>query len=120
MKKYSRIINSALATGTALVLPIATFAATRIGDILLQVKSLMDLFIPIFVTLGLLYFLVGLTEYILSSSEGGQTEGRNRIIYGILGLFVMVAVWGLVGVVANTFGIQGGGSVSLPSVVPVQ
>ena len=54
--------------------------------------------------LALLYFLVGVSKYILhSGSEEKRAEGYHMMIYGIVALFVMVSVWGLVGVLANTF-----------------
>ena len=44
--------------------------------------------------------------------EVTEKEARNVMIYGIIGLFVMVAVWGLVNVLINTFGL----STSVPQV----
>lgn len=117
MKQRALIKKVAFGAGL-LLFPVAAFAAD-ITSALLNVKRIMDLFIPIFITLGLLYFLYGLTEYILASEEGGKAEGRNRIIYGIVGLFVMVTVWGLVNVVATTFGVTGGQLNVLPC-VPTQ
>ncbi len=38
------------------------------------------------------------------------------MIAGIIALFVMAAVWGLVGVLANTFGVQTGGAATPPEV----
>jgi len=43
-------------------------------------------------------------------TAGGDEEkrkaGRNTMLYGIIGLFVMVAVWGLVNVLISTFGLD--------------
>ena len=39
------------------------------------------------------------------------------MIYGIIGLVVIVAMWGLVGIVVNTFGVGvGGGGLPIPTV----
>ena len=42
-------------------------------------------------------------------NSGGNSEelreGRNTIIYGIIGLFVIVALWGLVLLVKSELGI---------------
>jgi len=35
-----------------------------------------------------------------------KTEGKSHIIYGIIGLFVIVAVWGLVAIIVKTFGVS--------------
>jgi hypothetical protein len=41
------------------------------------------------------------------------------MIYGIIGLFVMVSVWGLVYFVGSLVGIEPGGGVNLPGVPAV-
>ena len=46
--------------------------------------------------------------YFISSDEEAKKKGRDRIIYGIIGLVVIIAIWGLVGVVRNSFGLNSG------------
>ena len=61
---------------------------------------------------GLAYFLYGVLKYLRKSSdETEREEGRQMMLYGIIALFVMVSVWGLVGVVAGTFNLD---NVALP------
>ena len=56
------------------------------------------------VGLALLYFLVGVFKYIQSvDNEEKRKEGTAMMTYGIIALFVMVSVWGLVNVLKNTF-----------------
>lgn len=56
---------------------------------------------------ALLYFLWGCVEYIRdASNEKGRAEARIRILHGILGLFAIVSVWGLVGIIQNTFDLD--------------
>ncbi len=69
---------------------------------------LLQFVVWILMALALLTFLYGLMRYMLSSGDdGARSESRQYIIYGILGLFVMVAMWGLVSVLTTTF-IPGG------------
>ena len=86
-----------------------TARSTTIADIMNDIKNLLDLAVPIMITICLLYFIYGLSQFILSSeSDDSRTEGRNRMIHGVVALFAIVAVWGLVGVVARSFQIGGG------------
>lgn len=63
--------------------------------------------------LGLLSFLYGLYGYIVNSGdENKRKESIQYIVYGLIGLFVMVAVWGLVAILANVLGQ----SVSIPQI----
>lgn len=56
------------------------------------------------VSLGLLYFLLGVLKYIQSvDNEEKRKEGATMMTYGLVALFVMVSVWGLVHVLEGTF-----------------
>ena len=60
-----------------------------------------------------------MAKFILAAgSEEGRKEGRNIMIWGIIALFVIVSVWGLVQVLNNTFlgGSRGDTSVDIPIV----
>src|SRR5581483_624169 len=41
------------------------------------------------------------------SSEEKREAGRQKMVYGIIGLFVMVSIWGLVNILTNTFKLRG-------------
>lgn len=54
--------------------------------------------------LAVVFFLVGVVKFMVSAGdETKRKEGRTMMIYGIIGLFVMVSVWGLVNLLSNTF-----------------
>jgi hypothetical protein len=38
--------------------------------------------------------------------EEKRKAGKSFMIWGLIALFVMVSIWGLVGVLSNTFGIN--------------
>jgi len=74
------------------------------------VKTLIDTYIvPTIIGLALLVFLYGIFTYIRSSDdEGTRKEGRTYMIYGIIGIFVMVSVWGFVRILTGTFCVSFG------------
>lgn len=60
--------------------------------------------VGLLVALSLVYFLWGVFKYIQSvGDETKRKEGVNMMTYGIIALFVIVSVWGLVNVLKNTF-----------------
>lgn len=67
-------------------------------------------YISIFIiALALAAFLYGLVSYIINSnSDEKRKESISYIVYGLIGLFVMVSFWGLVYVISNTFGFDTG------------
>lgn len=61
---------------------------------------------PLLITLAVIVFIIGVVKYIAGADDSAKrTEGRNFMVYGLLALFVMVSVWGLVGILQGTFGI---------------
>ncbi len=65
--------------------------------------------IPIIFAIAFIYFLLGVLKYVRSGGDGdARTEARNMMLYGIIALFVMSAVWGLVQVLADTVEIDTG------------
>jgi hypothetical protein len=61
---------------------------------------------PLLISAAVIVFIVGVVKYINGGDDSTKREeGRNFIIYGIVGLFVIVSVWGLVGILQGTFGL---------------
>jgi len=88
-----------------------------IQSIICQIGNILDTLIPIIVVLGVVYFIWGVVTYVISGDdEEAKKKGRTRMIYGIIGLVVIVALWGLVGIVTNTFDLNGSANVSIPTV----
>lgn len=83
--------------------------ASFVGNIVGIIKSLIGLAMA----LGLFYFMWGIVKYLLAyDDEKARTESIKTITYGLIALFVMVAVWGLVQLLSTT--ILGGGQVGIP------
>ena len=108
------------------LLPVLAFAQVvpnqDVPGILSRIQDIFIIVIPIIMTLALLYFLWGLAHYILGAGdEEKRKAGRDMMIYGIIALFVMAAVWGLVGVLGRTVGVgTGGATPDLPEVPVVR
>ncbi|MCH7529515.1 hypothetical protein IIB50_00075 [Patescibacteria group bacterium] len=92
-------------------------SAQGLDNVIDTAGNLIGAVTPVVLALALLYFFWGLAKYILSAgNEEKKTEGRNIMIWGFLALFIMVSVWGLVGILAETFNVETGGTIPIPSV----
>jgi len=89
---------------------------TKIQDLLCKISELLNVVLPVFVALGVVYFVWGVVSYVISSDEEAKKTGRNRIIYGIIGLAVIIGVWGLVNLLRNTFNLNNQQVITLPTV----
>ncbi len=76
-------------------------------DILVWLKCIIGAaIVPLIFTLAFLFFLWGMVGYIRNAdNEKKREESKKFIYYGIIGLTVMVAVWGIVRIVTTTFGL---------------
>lgn len=82
---------------------------SRITEIIFAVADIFNYIIFIFMALATVVFLGGIVLYVIASASGDEKKtgtARSYIIWGIIALFVMVAVWGLVEVLINTFGLS--------------
>jgi hypothetical protein len=76
-----------------------------------------DVLVPVLFAVAFITFLYGVAKkYIFShGDETAVEEGHKLILWGIIGFVVMVSLWGLVNVVANTFGLGGSIAPALPT-----
>lgn len=68
--------------------------------------------IYIMMSLAVLFTIYGAFQMV--ASEEKRDSGRQRVIYGIVGLFVMISVWGFVNILKTTFGIGGEDPIAAP------
>jgi len=55
---------------------------------------------------GFFMFVWGLVQFILDLDEGAhRAEGIEHMKWGIVGMFVMVSVYGIIALLSNTFGL---------------
>lgn len=99
-----------------LALPALAFAqGSDIFDVLKTFQAILNWLVPIAVTLALFFFIWGLAIYIKNSgSEEAKAEGRRKMIGGIIALFVVVGIWGIVKFIGRTVGVEPGGSIDIP------
>ncbi len=95
---------------SVLAFPMTVFAAPRtVGDLLNSIVSITDVVVPILITAALAAFLIGLVQTLFSAGDTKKyAEGGKIMTYGIISLFVVVAIWGIMAVAHQTiFGIEG-------------
>ncbi len=93
------------------VLPAVAAAQTaggNLGNIVPLVQGvgyIVSLLIPILIGVAVIVFFYGLVRYIMSSGEGHK-EGRNIMLAGIISLFIMVSIWGIIFFAQEAIGIN--------------
>ncbi len=114
MKKKLFVLSGSLLT----LAPVLAFAQTAgpvgcnvvanntLQAVICKIAELLNTIIPIIIVLGVVFFIWGVVQYMIGADEEAKKKGRDKIIYGIIGLVVIVGMWGLVRIVTNTFGLN--------------
>lgn len=94
----------------------AAAAARTIQDVLRNIGNVISVATPIVVALALLAFFWGLALYIFQTGDGEKRKkGLSMMIWGIVALFVMLSVFGIINLVQNSLGV-GTGTIQVPTI----
>lgn len=113
MNKAASKIALIGSTAVVFALPLVTSAAT-IGNLSQAGSFIIDtinnILVPIVFALAFIVFVWGaFTTFILGAgSEEVKEKGKNLMLWGLVGFFVMLSVWGLVNVLTGTIQFGGG------------
>jgi protein-S-isoprenylcysteine O-methyltransferase Ste14 len=67
--------------------------------------------------MALAAFIWGVIRMVIAQGDQNKREeGKKWLVWGILGMFVIVGLWGIVGFLSSTFGIGLGGTANPPGV----
>jgi hypothetical protein len=97
--------------GTTL-LPSFVWAQQTLTSTITTLTGAINGFVKAGVALALLVFVWGVAKTIIGMNSGATgsekaiTEGKQRMVWGIVGLFVIVCVWGLVALLGQLFGVS--------------
>ena len=57
--------------------------------------------------LAIAFFLYGVLEFFMNQeNEEKKTTGKSHMIWGVVGITIMLGVWTILGIVLNTLGIS--------------
>ncbi|MBI5470085.1 hypothetical protein HY968_02070 [Candidatus Kaiserbacteria bacterium] len=106
-----------------LALPVAVLAQATTGTgaglfgALSLVAGFLNGLIGILITLAIIVFFWGLVQYLVNVGEQ-KSEGLKIMFYGLIAIFVMVSIWGILRIMQATFGISSTASALVPRAVP--
>ncbi len=132
--KKKLVVLSGFVLGLAPVVALAQLGTTGAGaggtctygtggtliGILCRIQQILNSVVPVLIALGVVYFIWGVVSYMIGGDEEAKKKGRDKIIYGIIGLAVIIAVWGLVKILTNTFGVNNTTNIQYPTVPLIQ
>lgn len=114
MKNFKKLVIAGVAT-----LPILGFAQSlnNLFGLVGSAQNLINVLIGFVIALATLTFIWGLLGYVTSSDTEKRAQAKSYMVWGIIGLFVMVSVWGIVSFLQSALFGSGGTPVS-PTDIP--
>ena len=103
MKKYYTIVIA-----LAVITPAVSFALlSGTASLLTAIGGLMNPIIAGLVGLGVVYFFWGMGQFILHAGDPKAIEeGRSKMIWGVVAIFVMVSIYGIISFLGEATGIK--------------
>ncbi len=104
------------------------YASESLDQFIINVnKLIINPLVTLIFVLAWAYFLWGVFQFLSNqTNEEKRTSGKKHMIWGVVGITIMMAVWTIMSLIINTFDIKGinpqsdtvGGTVNLPDYNP--
>ena len=73
-------------------------------------QEIIGLLLSVVIGLGVIWFVWSVIKYTIAEADKKE-EAKQQMLWGIIGLTVIVSVWGIVAILRNFFGVEGSGDV---------
>lgn len=77
---------------------------TDVNVLATKLVNIGNLFIYLLITVAVIFIVWHVVIYLIRPGADDRKEAGKSIFYGILGLFIILSIWGLVNILLNTFG----------------
>ncbi len=115
MRKFYK--GLVVAVAVAPFLAAAQQLVTNINTLLSGIRGIVNLLFPILMGLAVIYFFWGVIEFIRAAGdEKMRKDGRSKILYGLIGVAVIVGVFSLVSLLLGLVGATPGQSQTVPTI----
>ena len=73
--------------------------------------------VPLIFALAFIVFIWGIFQYFIAggADEEKRKEGKKFALYGIIGFFIMISIWGIVNLLVNSTGFDNKSRPALPT-----
>ncbi len=121
MKKLIALVLSFMPS-----LAFAQTEITNVNQVVSTATKIGNIVVSLAITFAVIWIIVSIVRFFIAGGEEDKQKGKDAIIYGVIGLFLILSIWGLVFILTNTFktkntiptNINSGNSGILPSNIP--
>ena len=124
---HTRITTRVVGSLGAVFAPLFVFAQAgapagqpidKLGAFLQQFIVFIDNYlVPLLFAIAFIVFIFGIFQYFIlgGADEEKRSKGRSLMLWGMIGFFVMVSVWGILNLLVSSFGFGSSARPDLPT-----
>lgn len=87
--------------------PMIAFAQTSpitdVNSLSTKLINLGNLFTYLLMAVAVIYIIWNVVRYLIASGEDEKKGAAMKFVWGIVGLFLIISIWGIVNILLNTF-----------------
>lgn len=81
--------------------------ASNVNNLVTFLKGLLSTAVVLLLAAAVVFFLWNVFKYVMSAGDGeAKAEANKGIIYGLVGIFIMASVYGLVNFISGSLGLN--------------
>ena len=76
-----------------------------INSVAMKATNIGNLIVRLAISFAVLFIIISVVRYLIAGSddEEARKKGGQAILYGVIGLFAILSIWGLVYLLSNSF-----------------
>ena len=96
---------SALVLGVLVSVPSLAFAQqlTTLQGVINYAARLGNAIVPIIISVGVIYLVINIVRWFIIEPGEERTAALYQVLWAVLGLFLILSIWGLVNILRNSF-----------------
>ena len=102
----TRVLPTLAIAGVVWLPNVASAAATDFDAAHTLLSGWLGTLISLLIGIGLLVFIWGMVKFIGAGDDAGRSEGKTKMLWGIIILFVMVSIWGIVNFIDSSLDLD--------------
>lgn len=86
--------------------PLSVFAQqiTDANSLTSKLTNIGNTAVTLLISFSVIWIIISVVRYLIAGGEEERKKGGWAILWGLVGLFVILSIWGLVAILTNTFG----------------
>ena len=89
-------------------------------EVMNTIFNILNGLIVLLIIVASVYFIWGVVKFLIAKGGEDKEEGKNIIKNGLIGLFIIVAFWGIIRIVQNTFGLNSSNQIEQQDIPCIQ